>query len=308
MRKLNYISPTSLSKFYADRQEFYLQYMADAPPPKIPQSKAMSVGSAFDALVKDRISKRYYGISTFEKLFEDGVEAHNRDWALEAGKQCMVAYEIAGGLRDMYTVLDKGAGDIKMEFFVDSEVDGIPVKIRPDLWFRVSGGSFVIIDWKVNGYCSKSGASPTQGYVMCRDGFLDTKPTRGSGKCHTLCAPAFLDGIMYNMSHTLDMFSTEWATQLCIYTWGCGLGIGEQFLVGIDQLACKNGKIRVAQHRSKISQKFQNEVIFKLHEMWVRCQSPETVFDLSVEQSISTCCQLDNYSKNLNGEFGRICR
>ena len=41
-----------------------------------------------------------------------------------------------------------------------------------------------ILDWKVRGYCSKYAASPSKGYVLCRDGYKSEKPSRSHGTEH----------------------------------------------------------------------------------------------------------------------------
>ena len=50
---------------------------------------------------------------------------------------------------------------------------GLPLRARPG-----RRPISVILDWKVHGYCSKYGASPSKGYMLCRDGYLSDKPSR----------------------------------------------------------------------------------------------------------------------------------
>ena len=52
MRTPKYISPSALKLFEKNPTEYYLKYLADAHPPRSPQTQPMSVGSAFDAFVK----------------------------------------------------------------------------------------------------------------------------------------------------------------------------------------------------------------------------------------------------------------
>src|SRR5581483_4264190 len=44
MRALKHLSPTGISLFYKDPDEFYLVYLADARIPRIPQTGPMAVG------------------------------------------------------------------------------------------------------------------------------------------------------------------------------------------------------------------------------------------------------------------------
>ena len=71
MREIKYLSPSSISTFFDDRTEFYLKYCAENRPPRMKQTQPMSVGSAFDAFVKnhlvyslhDTVSPSFYGLS-----------------------------------------------------------------------------------------------------------------------------------------------------------------------------------------------------------------------------------------------------
>ena len=86
------MSPTSVSKFFSDKDEYYLNYLALDRPPRMPQTAPMSVGSAFDAYAKAHLYKHLYGNFCqgdefkFEVIFEQQVDVHQRDFALGAGK------------------------------------------------------------------------------------------------------------------------------------------------------------------------------------------------------------------------------
>src|SRR5690606_5730332 len=87
MRIPERLSYSSFSMWEKNPEQFYLKYCAETRPPRAPQERPASVGSAFDAFVKAAFHEALFGkghdpIYEFEALFETQVEPHNRDWAL----------------------------------------------------------------------------------------------------------------------------------------------------------------------------------------------------------------------------------
>src|SRR4051812_14365124 len=112
MRKIEYLSPTSLELFYKNQQEFYLRYLSDKRPPRIPQDRPMSVGSSFDAHAKSYLHQNLFGKGhdpkfDLKNLFEAQVEPQNRDWALAAGQHAFDVYKRSGALADLMLDLQK---------------------------------------------------------------------------------------------------------------------------------------------------------------------------------------------------------
>ena len=61
----------------------------------------MSVGGSFDAYAKSALHERLFGKGAapqfeFQTIFENQVEPHNRDFALEAGKYIFDCYVLTG--------------------------------------------------------------------------------------------------------------------------------------------------------------------------------------------------------------------
>jgi len=61
MRIPAYLSPSALGVFEKDREQYYLKYLADNRPPRMPQTEPMAVGSAFDAFVKSYLHHSLFG-------------------------------------------------------------------------------------------------------------------------------------------------------------------------------------------------------------------------------------------------------
>lgn len=330
MRDIQYLSPSSIALFDKDQDEFYLRYLSGDRPPRYPQTKAMSIGSSFDAYCKSYIHERLFGAGNdakygFEALFEAQVEAHNRDWALPNGKYAFDTYQSTGALADLFTELRAAQGDVRMEFEVRGAVSGyregttrtigsVVLLGKPDLSFVNKAGAFVVYDWKVNGYESKNAPSPMQGYLRLRSA---GKTNHGM---HRKCVPMMVNGVTINIGGKLEEYSTEWARQLGIYGWLCGQPIGSDFIVGVDQLVCDKNKgdlpaIRVAEHRTTIGREFQSLVFNRAVEIWEIVHSDHIFRDLSKEDSAAKCEVMEQVAGGLIGEgtsedkwFSDVCR
>lgn len=310
MRSPKYMSPTSLKTFESNDVEYYLRYLADDRPDRDPQTEPMSVGSAFDAHVKSYLVEKLFGKAEgkyeLTTLFEAQVEPVNRDFALKAGKHCFDVYKKSGALSDLMIELNKSVGEPRFEFSVQGAIGGeregkfrnigVPLLGKPDVFFINSQGAHCIFDWKVNGYCSQSGASPAKGYIGLRN-------EEGGNKGHHKDAqPMIFNGIIINMSDFLESINTDWATQLAIYAWLIGEDIGAEFVVGIDQLACRRGEIRIAQHRYKVSSDFQNQLFERLVIAWSIINSEHFFRDMSLKDSKARCKVLDGRAEAIRGE------
>jgi len=309
-----YLSPTSVDLFFKDRTEFYLRYMADKRPPRIPQTKPMSVGSAFDAYVKAYIDKMLFGGRPefeFEALFEAQVEAHNRDWAREAGEHAFECYKASGALADLMIELGHATHEPRLESTVRDTVvivgpTGEKVEItllgKPDLYFII-GDAHLLNDWKVNGFCGKRATSPKPHYIMVRGDW-----GRGNGNPHKDAQLMTISNINVNVATTLEQIYESWARQLYIYARVLGEDSGSKFIAGIEQLACKptaekdKPNIRVASFRSRISAEYQKKIDEQLIIVWTAVKTGHIFIEMSEEENKARCEQLDNYHEAFEGD------
>lgn len=317
MRTIEYLSPTSIDLFETNPEEFYLKHLADERPPKIPQTRPMSVGSAFDAYVKSYLHETLFGKGNdprfeFDTLFETQVEPVNRTWAKEAGAYAFGCYIQSGALADLMLTLGS-ATSCTFEFTVQGTVGGVlegnvgdvVFLGKPDAYFTTADGMRVILDWKVNGFCSRSAVSPCSGYVMIRDGWdaLTAPPSRGANMPHKNCWPVEHGGMKINSSLGLEQVSQTWARQTAIYSWLCGEPVGGDFIVAIDQLVCKPNSskplIRVAQHRCFIGAEYQQAVYRRACEIWDVVHSDWIFRNVSREASAARCKVLDQQAAAL---------
>ena len=316
MRKLRYLSPTSVAQFYANREEFYLQRLSESPPDRLPQTQPMSIGSAFDAYVKNYLHKKLYGESdafALRPLFEKQVDKQHWPWAWENGKYVFESYKRSGALAALMVELEKAGSTIRFEGKVEGNIpcagipDGIPMLGYPDMDFRLPDGQTVVLDWKVNGYCGKARTSPKPGYINVTDGW-EGKPTRTSGSPHGTALVLQQHGLMINVATTLDQIDLGWGSQVAIYSWLIGAEVGHDIIVGIDQLvSCgANGankpKIRVARHRYYLKAEFQLALLATIKKCWLTCAGGWIFDDMTRAESDARCAQLDRQAAVLDAQ------
>ena len=312
MRVPKYLSPSSFKLFESSLDEFYVKYLAENRPPRMGQTKPMSVGSAFDAYAKSYIHYCLFGNYgkneqyAKDTIFEQQVEAHNRDWARQAGQHAFNCYKDCGALADLMLELNSSVGKPRFEFeiqgTVESRIGSVPLLGKPDIFFMNAQGARVILDWKVNGYCSNSMISPMPGYVLVRDAWKPgaRKASSGDRMPHRDCFPTRFKGMMINTIAKLEDLNSEWAAQLSIYSWLLGEEVGSQdLIIGVDQL-CGCGSagpegphLKVASHRLRASANYQHELLDRLTNAWNIIESGHIFRELSREGSDARCADLE---------------
>lgn len=277
----------------------------------------MSIGSAFDAYVKNYLHEKLFGKGSdprfdLDALIDTQVEAHNRDWAREHGKYVFEQYKQCGALADMVIELGMAQSDPRFEFElrgtvngyregVEATIAGVTFLGKPDMHYVNKAGVTVILDFKVNGYCATRNQSPKAGYVRLRSA---GKTNLGHHKDATLL---FHHGMLINCTKNLEDANKDWAKQVTIYAWLSGCPVGSDFLVAIDQIVCNPNpgglpSIKVAEHRTRIGKPFQNEVFAKACRIMEIVQSDHIFRELTPEESAAKCRMLDRRSKELRGE------
>src|SRR5260221_3370585 len=287
MKKIQYLSPSSMSCYRQDKKEFYYRYLCENRPPAPPQTMPMSAGSAFDAYAKSYLHEKLFGKGNDPKfdlttLFESQVESKNRDWAWKMGAYLFTVYQKSGALADLMLELSGSISEPKFEIEVRGivngykegvtrDVSGVVLLGKPDVFWVNKHACSVVLDFKVNGACANYNVSPMKGYLRLRD----IGNSSGGGKAHKACLPMMHKGIMVNVAEYMENLDATWAAQLAVYGWLLGLNVGEDFVCAIDQICCDGttrfpfdsplGRIdvplvRVAEHRLRISEKYQYEV------------------------------------------------
>lgn len=284
LRTPKYLSPSSLGCFEReDQDEFFYRYICpkDIRPEKEPQTDPMSVGSAFDALVKSELYQDYYGRGQAEQdgytrcnLIRQQCEEHTLPLSLEIACDCFDQYVECGAYHNLFSLMNQSPQRPRMEFDLTATIGGVPLLGKPDLHFHTVGGCHIITDWKVSGSCSAHGVSPQQGFQLA---LSTSAKARGVGQPHKKYVPASQCGVSVNgvpMNETTDY----WADQLTTYAWALGEEIGsENFVARIEQLACRpcpktddSGRLRIkcVTHQATVAPDYQRALIERYQRCW----------------------------------------
>jgi hypothetical protein len=313
MKKPGHLSPSGLNLYLQDRDAFYWKYLSVLNLPEEPQTQAMSIGSAFDARVKSFIHSSLFGANhpdankfDFQTIFESQVAPQHRDWALSHSAYVFEQYKQSGALNDLMLNLERGHGQ-RFEFEVkgivhgkregiEEDIFGVTLLGRPDASYINSHGAHVVLDWKVNGYCSKYPTSPKPGYLKLRQagGVI--------GKMHKDVHPMLHNGMIINAAACLESVDEQWARQLCIYSWLLGEAIGGDQLFEIHQIVAKPGpnlpQLRIAEHRMLCTSFWQLALFTKIIDIWEIITSDWYFREMSPEQSRLRCELLDQRATN----------
>ena len=318
MRIPKSLSYSSMSLYEKDKEEFFIRYLADKPAPRLPQEAPASVGASFDAHVKSALHEALFGAGTdpkftFQTIFESQVEPQNRDVALEAGKHVLECYRLTGAYDELLKLLQQSVEPPRFEFKVEGLIAGAPFLGKPDCRFVLDLGNGripCILDWKVKGYCSKYGASPSKGYMLCRDGYKAEKPSRSHGKEHDNYLAMNFRGITINSGY-MEYCSDEYADQLCLYAWLLGEKPGDENIVlMIDEIVAKfmgvgvKPLLRVANHRARVKADYQAKLLERVAACWQAITSGHLFPDMSLEDSQSRCATLENMAVSLISDGG----
>lgn len=291
-RKPAYLSPSALSLWEGRTDEAFERYIVskDIRPPRTPQADFMSVGSAFDALVKSDLAYEFWtGPQIFRRQFglanlvEKQCEPHTLPESLEVAMQLYQQYKDCGAYANLVESIGQSDNGCNMEFDVTSTIGGVPLLGKPDLWFNTPNCSPVITDWKVSGSMSKCGVSPQQGYMLA----LDTRNTNTNGKAHKKFEPVqHVGGVLVN-GWKMNESTDYWADQLSTYGWCKGFSVGsEDWIARIEQIAVRPGlKAKCVTHQSTVDTAYQGALLERYQKVWSHVQSGHYFHYLTRAQS-----------------------
>lgn len=266
----------------------------------------MSVGSGFDAYVKSDLHAALYGPGSdpmfeFDAIFTEQVEEHNRDFTRKAGKHIFECYKLTRVYDELLALLQTSTEPPQFESKVEGLLDGtVPYLGKPDLRFVISPLGVTVrcvLDWKVKGYCSKYGASPSKGYALCRDAY-GGKQSQSHLKEHKNYLAYDHHGFSINAGF-MEACNEDYADQVSPYGWLLGEKIGdENVVVMIDEIVAKympdaQPLLRVANHRARVSHAHQLKLYARIKRCFDAIQSGHIFSDLSREDNDARCETLE---------------
>lgn len=301
MRLPRYLSPSSIHLWQKDEEEFYKKYLSDVPYPKQPSCNYFALGSGFDAFVKAYIHKAVFGNEGEygkRKLFEEQVDKDFWDSAWVDSTLVFEAYKKAGCLADLFLDLKQAISPPNFEFTLNSEVNGIPLLGKPDMFYLSKTGHKVVTDWKVTGMYGKSLKSPCKGYIKFREsGKLD--------KAHKNAVVVEHCGTAINAAIYLEEASKDYADQLAVYSWLLGEPVGsENWVARIDQCTGPLSRLRFATHCCRVSEGWGRGFFDVAKNLWEIIQSGWIFRNMDESESRALQGLLDSESNGDTNEYG----
>jgi hypothetical protein len=284
MKLPKYLSPSSLKTAMKQPYTFYLTRLVDDPIAREPQSLPGAMGSAFDVfvklmlVVKGRVDLKPYQLQTrlIDSCYDPTMRAEYAEMDLPTMFYKMSVEEQhrkavkddASALMVNYCksslFLDLAFHDIEIHRYFSVLGDNniiVPIFMKGDASVTVmttkDNYEVVPLDWKVTGYGSKTGASPTAGYKRIwsiENGLEGPHPD-------------------YTPDRSMALVDESWADQLCVYGWGMGRPIGLPFRAIIHQLVFRPSGWRIAEFDSWVTTETQLRLRDKFTVLWSDLQS-----------------------------------
>jgi hypothetical protein len=224
----------------------------------MPQTEPMAIGSAFDSFVKAEIARLLGKTNRLAELLERSVEPQNFHLVKEANK-LFELYNYCGRVKNL---IDEGIEDIELEFREDiggvivpgtkALIGGVTLFGKPDALLKGN----IPLDWKVNGWNSKTGQSPKKGY---KDSIIiKNNQIKEQNKRHS------------DYPLNLEQIDQDWATQLLFYWWLLDKCNSLPPMAAIEQVAIRQDTIALVSYRATIGQEFANNIWTQLIDIWER--------------------------------------
>jgi hypothetical protein len=272
MKPIQYLSPSSFMEYNTCSWKFINKRLMGRPKALDTQGIPAAMGCAFDVYMK-RYLARQLKIDNRPDLEINTLlssvsipDTSLREEILEQGKSLAMKYIDLGFTKRL---LSEGLSDVEVDKFLTMPLhpdfshmvdrDG---HLIPDL--RLFGKLDCVItqenlliphDFKIRGYKSKSGYSPTPGYKMYITSDGKTKEYHTKHEC------------------PIDELNERWAIQLTIYAWMLNhvQRPGENLPLAIDEITFGRNNIVFSQIRSFTSVEYQKALWRDLSECWVTC-------------------------------------
>lgn len=276
VKKLEYISPSTLNVLLDCEYSTYLTKMAGKDIPREPTNEQMALGTCFDAHAKNAINLAHHlklGV-TLGSMLKDLPD--NMRHMIAYGKAVFDNYEYFGCLDELLKI---GIEAIELNLTVPivaptiSDEDGYRDKEQ----FIIHGFPDVVLkdnkphDFKVSGWGSSRVKSPKPGYESYRISLPDSIDFKDKGK-HPQC------GI------PLEQIDEKWARQMLLYCWalsadpetGMGTVEDKEYRASLDQIILQaDGRIGVAKYDTYISRDFNNQTFDQCCDIWRRMNNGE---------------------------------
>lgn len=285
--------------FESDLDTFVMNYLLDSVRQREPSSVQMSLGSAFDAFVKNALMKHTDPALTepgkdfhLETLFNKQVSEEHQGWAWVEGKYLFDKYKEYGAYDQLLEDLEGRQSPVYFEREAMASVkmpDGryVPFRGYPDGWYRNREGRLVILDWKCNGFRANNKHSPKKYFVIIRP----------KNEPHKFVTPVTKYGMNVQDQFCFSKTDEKWAAQLTIYSWLLGEPIVNDTVLQIEQVLMGAGEespdVRIATYRGFTTPEFQTTLAERIQTAWIVINSGHIYRNTTREKSDERIKQLE---------------
>lgn len=244
---ITYISPSAFNMWKQCEHKFYLLRLAGYPYLERKQTKAMAIGLAVDAFIKDAIVSR-------REIMNPGPHLDLKSNLLSIPMDIINDAKIIAK-----AYIDSGFFDLLLNaktLYLENtryRQEGIPILGKIDA--IVDG---VPLDWKCRGFVSEKLPSPTRGYTKCR-------------------SISFSNGVMNEGPHPdriwIEAVNLTWAIQLLFYNWLLKTMPYDYIIHEI--IPTKDG-IKVSELTGSFSNTFAFKIQHELEALWLNIKELKT--------------------------------
>ena len=271
MKPLIYFSPTSFMEWQHCKAKFVDKRLMGRVKIESEQGKPAAMGCAFDCFIKRWLAKKLGIINRpdleMEALSAQITRQEDREEIIEAGRNLAIKYVelslgdnlLRGGLCDLETDIfhlmqaPEGCPEVRLFGKLDAAL-----KTDSGSEYGVDTSGIIIPhDWKVRGYGSVHGYSPTPGYSFYLTWNGKTKAAHNKNIC------------------PIHELHERWAIQLTIYAWMLNNVYypTRDLPVAIDEITYGNNSIVFSQIRTFTSIEYQLNLFNQIQEAWKEVQT-----------------------------------
>jgi hypothetical protein len=275
MNKIEHLSYSALRLREENPRAFVMQKVLGFRQPPQQTTRAQIGGLALDAFIKQRLEYSHAVLGFDREALSRVGPAYRDEWATAQLALCH-PYLTSRAWADVRDLLDAGyIVDARTDRTVTRVVGGVPIKGILDFDFSLdhSGGGYktrFVLDWKVKGYGSKSGASPTPGYYDCNhggphDSFRQAESFFGIPFSANVCEP--------------------YHDQLATYHWLLGAERGQYSPCLIHEIIVRPTSTRVAAHAWRVEPYRERLLLGRYQRAWDEIQRGQFVPWLDVDEN-----------------------
>lgn len=278
-RQLTYISPTMFLKWRACQFKVYLSRLAGHTYPEQERSYAASVGTAFDAFVKDYIAIKRKIVSPVLSL--DFLLKGLSKESIIHGKQIAKVYINSGWIQLFLDIKE-----LRLEQEVYGNYANVPILGRID---AILDG--VPFDWKVRG--ANSGiAGNSANKIYPTKGFGErTEFDLISGGSKKII---YLAGQKVPQEIPLEQRNEDWAIQLLFYNW---LVRDIPYKFQIHEIVQQDNNLIFVNHEYIIGLEFARQIKQELDIMWNKINYQLYYADIEEPRPRTQICE----------NYGQLC-